>query len=572
MSAAATAPGALPDPVGSTHRPRARPGWPVVLLVVGLAVQLAPLLLLGHVLTQDGPAHVDSAWVLLHHDDPGVVGDALRENYLLDLGPVPNLLSTGLLAALLPLLGPDRAEKAVVAGFVLALVFGLRHALRGVDRRAGWLAVAALPFAGSHLVAYGFYNFVWGVALSLVAMGVALRARDGWTAARTAGLALLLLLTWSAHLMPLVAAVGVVGLLAVGRLLATRGTAGRGPALRRHVAGPALAAAPAVLLTGWYVVTGGGEHGEVVGGPSPVRVGWLLSMYRPLVVGSWWELPSALLVAGTLIALLVVAVRRGGPATTDHEATAADPALDRADRTALGLATALAALAVLLTPSRLGQEYGFLPDRLAWFPPLVLLLFCATRLPRRTTTHRLLAGLLVLAATAAALVRLPTQLQDERAAEELLSVAAQIPAGSTFLVLRFDGHEAASAPLPRAPDPLRHVSSRLAIEAEAVDVGHYEAAFPYFQVRFTAEPGIRAAIDPEREGIERVPPTVDLPAAGRDLDTVVVVGLDDAPAWVRSDDRTSRVLTDLQAGYEEVAVSGPSGYASVWRLRDTTVE
>jgi len=571
VSAAVTAPGALPDPVGSTAAPgrrRRTPGWAPVLLVVGLAVQLAPVLLLGHVLTQDGPAHVDSAWVLLHHGDPGVVGDALRKNYLLDLSPVPNLLTTGLLAALLPLLGPDWAEKAVVAGFVLALAGGLRYALRGVDRRAGWLAVAALPFAGSHLVAYGFYNFVWGVALSLVAMGVALRARSGWTAVRTLALALLLLLTWSAHLMPEVAAVGVVGTLAVGRLLATRGTTGWGPALRRHVVGPALAVAPPVLLTGWYVATGGGEHGEVVGGPSPVRVGWLLSMYRPLVVGSWWELPSALLVAGTLIGLLVVAVRRGaGPAET-----AADPALARADRTVLGLATVLAALAVLLTPSRLGQEYGFLPDRLAWFPPLVLLLFCATRLPRRTTTHRLVAGLLVLAATAAALVRLPTQLQDERAVDELLAVADDIPPGSTFLVLRFDGHEAALAPLEREPDPLRHVSSRLAIQAGAVDVGHYEAAFPYFQVRFTDEPGIRAAIDPEREGIERVPPTVDLTAAGGDLDYVVVVGLDEAEDWVRSDDRTSRVLDDLRAGYEHVAVSGPSGYASVWRLRDTGVE
>ena len=569
MSAVATAPGALPDPVGSSHRRRRRPGWAAVLLVVGLAVQLAPLLLLGHVLSQDGPAHVDSAWVLLHHGDPGVVGDALRENYLLDLSPVPNLLTTGLLAALLPLLGPDWAEKVVVAGFVLALVAGLRYALRGVDRRAGWLAVAALPFAGSHLVVYGFYNFVWGVALSLLAMGVALRARSGWTAARTGGLALLLLLTWSAHLLPEVAAVGVVGTLALGRALATRGTTGWGPALRRHVAGPALAVAPTVLLTGWYAVTGGGEHGEVVGGPSLVRLGWLVSMYRPLVVASWWELPSALLVAGTLIALLVVALRRrpGSPSDTDDDA-----ALARADRTVLGLATVLAALAVLVVPSRLGQEYGFLPDRLAWFPPLVLLLFCAPRLPRRPTTHRLVAGLLVLAATAATLVRLPTQLQDERVADELLSVAADVPPGSTFLVLHFDPHESVLAPLPREADTLRHVSSRLAMEVGGVDVGHYEAAFPYFQVRFTAEPGIRAAIDPEREGIERVPPTVDLPAAGRDLDYVVVAGLDQAPDWVRSDDRTARVLTDLRAGYDEVAVSGPSGYASVWRLRAIPAE
>jgi hypothetical protein len=49
---------------------------------------------------------------------------------------------------------------------------------------------------------------------------------------------------------------------------------------------------------------------------------------------------------------------------------------------------------------------------------------------------------------------------------------------------------------------------------------------------------------------------------------VLVVGLDEAEPWVRDARRTAHVLADLRAGYEQVAVSGPDGHVSVWRLRD----
>src|SRR4051794_9968332 len=157
--ARAAAPG-----TGAAARTTGRRRWPVVLVVLGLAVQLAPVLLLPLVLTQDGPAHVYGAWVLRHHGDDGATGAALRSAFTIDLSPVPNMLTTLLMAGLLGVLGPDAAEKTVVAGFVLLLVAGTAYALRGVDRRAGWLCVAALPLAGGEPGAYGFCHFCWGVA------------------------------------------------------------------------------------------------------------------------------------------------------------------------------------------------------------------------------------------------------------------------------------------------------------------------------------------------------------------------------------------------------------------------
>ncbi|SDX66413.1 hypothetical protein SAMN05661080_00739 [Modestobacter sp. DSM 44400] len=551
----------------------ARARWPTVLLLTGLAVQLAPWLLLPVVLTQDGPAHVDGAWVLLHHGDDGAVGELLRTHYAIDLDPVPNMLTTALLALLLAVLTPGAAEKVVVAGFVVLLVAGLHYALRGVHRRAGWLAVAALPLAGSELVVYGFYNFCWGVALALFAMGWALRRRDGWTLAGAGVLSLLLLLTWSAHLLPYTVATVVVAGLGVGRVVSDVSCDLRpARAVFRHLAGPAVAVLPSLALSVGFLVGGDGRHGAAAGWPGAARVASLLTLYRPLVVGSWWEIVPSVLVAGVLAGLLVRALR---PARVDEVLSLGAPGRAgvgraRADRVILGTATALSAVGFLLSPEQLGEEYGFLSDRLAWFPPLLLVLFCATAPPTRVSTRQLAAGCLVVAATAAVLVRLPSQLHDQRDAAEVLSVAADLPAGATFAVLRFSGNRDGVAPVPGGPDPLRHLSSGLAVRAQGVDIGHYEAIYPYFQVRFADGAELRRALDPGLDGLDAVPPWVHLAAVTGRLDYVLVVGLDRAQGWVRHAQRTTRVLADLRAGYVEVARSHPSGHVSVWRLQGET--
>src|SRR3712207_4420151 len=118
---------------------RRRPSAPAVVagvaLGLGVVVQLLPLLLFPTVLSQDGPAHVAGAWVLLHVGDDDATGAVLAEHYRTDLTPVPNMLATLLLAGLLPLAGPDGAERLLVAGLVLGLVGATLAAVRALDRR-----------------------------------------------------------------------------------------------------------------------------------------------------------------------------------------------------------------------------------------------------------------------------------------------------------------------------------------------------------------------------------------------------------------------------------------------------
>jgi hypothetical protein len=144
-----------------------------------------------------------------------------------------------------------------------------------------------------------------------------------------------------------------------------------------------------------------------------------------------------------------------------------------------------------------------------------------------------------------------------------MSVAGAIEPGSTLVVLRY----ARDSPRTGVPDPLRHESSRLAAAAGAADVGLYEAATPYFQVTFDGGPQLWRQMAPDPDGLEKVPPQVDLAAVRGQLDYVVVVGRDRADESTRGAAATRAVDRELAEHYERVAVSSPTGLAEVWRAR-----
>jgi hypothetical protein len=422
----------------------------------------------------------------------------------------------------------------------------------------------ALPLAGSQLVVYGFYNFCLGVALALFVVGLVLRTRSGWRPGPAVGLAALLLLTWSAHLLPWLVAVGATVAFALARSLddvrageRVRSVAGR------HLLAPLLATLPSVGLTAAYAVTHASSRGAVVGGFSWARIAELLSLASPLLVHSAWELVPVVLVAVVLTGLVVAAVLRRGDRQEDGGRIDGRRLL--ADRRVLGGLAVLAAVAFLVTPSRVGADYGFLPQRLAWFPLLLAALFCATGAVRSRRTQLIAASAVVLAASALVVIRLPTQLREAQLTDEVLAVADEIPPGTTFALLRYSTDDPGWAPTPTGPDPLQHVSSRLAVRAGAVDVGLYEAVYPYFQVRFTAEGNLRTAMDPTLFGLERVPPQVALSRVRGRLDYIVLVGLD--PAAVSPSDGTDRVLRELQDHYRLVSGARPDADVSVWAGR-----
>ncbi|MBW3641261.1 MAG: hypothetical protein KY451_15765 [Actinobacteria bacterium] len=520
-------------------------------LSAALLLQLLPLLLLARVVTVDGPAHLAGAAVLLSYDDPG--RDVLRRLYEVDLRPVPNMLTTLVLAGLLHLTGPDVAERLLVGAYVVLLTLGLRYALRGVHVQAGWLAVAALPFAGNYLYYYGFYNFCLSLSLTLFVLGLALRRRDGWSGQAVAGLSVLLVLAWFAHLLPLLIAGLFVAVLAVLRALPARRTGGALRAVRTHVLAPALAALPILLLTASFLASPAAERGTPVRRSAADLVLGLATLGRPLAVYSRYEYLPATAVALTLVALVVVARRSGRPSSPERQA--------------LACTAALCTVLYLASPDRYGPDYGFLNDRLSLFPPLLLLLWTAGPVPD-PRFRRLVVGALLSAAVLLAGLRVPTEIRYQRDVAEMLSVAAKIPQGSTMLSLQLWRDPAVGGPVGNQfRDPLRHQAGRLAVLLDGVDVGHYEATLDYFPTRFRAGNDLRRRIDPSLTGLNRIPPAIDLAAGSEDIDAVLVIGREQAgPALLARPD-TQRLLRDLAADYERTAVSERSGLVEVWTRR-----
>ena len=516
-------------------------------LAAAVAVELAVLALLPRVVTTDGPGHLLGGWVMAHADDP-----FLSRFYEVDPTPVPNLLATVLLAALMQVASPDLAEKLLVAGYVVLLPLGLRYALRGVDARAGWLAVAAVPFTFGYLYYYGFYNFCLGVALSLLVAGLALRRRDGWTWRSAAGLCALVLLTWTAHLLPALVAGLLVAVLAVSRA-AAQGRP-RGPALRRHVLPPALAGLPVLLLTVAFAGSDAARRGAPERDSLLALVFDLVTLNRPLVAYSHWELVPAGALAAALGWLLVRARRRW----RDGQ--------DGPERTALLVTALLVTAGYFASPQRYGPEYGFLNDRISTFPPLLLLLWAAGPPPSASVRRRGVALALGAAAVLAA-VRAPTELRYQRDVAELMSVAPHVPRGSVLLKVQL-WRDPPGGGRVRNPyrDALRHAMSRLAVLTGSVDAGHYEAVLPYFPVRFRPEANPRRVVDPTGRGLWRVPPDVDLVDVGPGPrpDVVVVLGRDRAAPQALTRPAAVRVLGQLERRYRRVAVSERTGLAEVW--------
>ena len=128
-----------------------------LLFGIAVVVQAAALTAWPRIVTVDGPDHLAGAAALLHS------GDVSQALYRVDPTPVPNLLQTLLLAALLSVTGPDGAERMLVLAYAVGLPLAMRYALRGVQPQSGWLAVAAVPFVGGYLYTYGFYDFCLGL-------------------------------------------------------------------------------------------------------------------------------------------------------------------------------------------------------------------------------------------------------------------------------------------------------------------------------------------------------------------------------------------------------------------------
>ena len=525
-------------------------------LVAASVLLAVPFVVLHHVNTVDGPAHVLGGRIL------GSLGGApiVRHYYVTSFGIDPNVLAQLMLAALMVAVSPTWAEKILVAGYVVALPLAVRYAIRSVNPSAGWLTLVWLPFVVSFMLLYGFYDFCYAMVGTPIAIGVAIRSRGKWSAPRIGTLALVLVATYFAHVVPLVMAIVVIATItavdAVGEWYDTRRLEGtrRHEVWRHVVLPPLMAVLPVCVLVVAFVGSGGG------GGLAPHRakLGYLISGLATLTLSTVsytrGEIVASLITAGLLLALAVLAARRARS--------------ERPSRLTIGLAAAFVVCVVIYfaAPDELGTG-GYLNDRLSLFPPLLLLLVCASiSMSRRVWRVAGIIGLI--AAVVAAGARLPTQRKYDDLVSEYSSVEPAIPPGTTLVALRFSLF---GPPLGYdrflQVDPLAHEASRVAADRGDVDLRHLEGQFDYYPNRFRSDlnqlAGKYLEVDYPFE------PHVDLLAynrlSGKPVQFVLVVGLRAVSATVRSDPATRAVERQLTSDYVRVLVTEPTGLVELYR-------
>ena len=204
---------------------------PRALSLAILAFQLYIPWSVKHLVTQDGPAHIYTAFVtkdlIFHrHTSP------YHELYRVQKKPLPNWTCTLLLAGILSVFGPNYAEAILMTLCLLVGYGSFAYCIGSLSQRGSPLLFANWLMQSWFLWA-GFYNFYLGMMLVPLVIGIYLRHRE-----RLVILSGSLVLLFFTHLVPAALALLTLGILGIWMR--------RGWKL-------ALALAPAAILIGAYI-------------------------------------------------------------------------------------------------------------------------------------------------------------------------------------------------------------------------------------------------------------------------------------------------------------------------------
>ena len=186
---------------------------PVLFLIAAVAPALAAVWAVPWFVTQDGPAHVYNALILVASIGGFDSTPSWRDVYTVRWQLIPNWAGTLSLAGLvasLPAWLADRIMTSVTFAGFAAAIFWLRWRVAGV-RGLRTTALLASLLALNICWLYGFTSFLLGACLFPITLGVWWPARDRLSALRLAALAVLLALGYFCHLVSLgLTALGLV--------------------------------------------------------------------------------------------------------------------------------------------------------------------------------------------------------------------------------------------------------------------------------------------------------------------------------------------------------------------------
>jgi hypothetical protein len=430
-----------------------------------LAPAIATVWTVPGFVTQDGPAHVYNAQILLESfrlDSP------YASAYTVRWRPVPNWAGHLSLMGMMTVLPPRAADRlmmtATLAGLAAAIVWLRRRVAGTAGLVPATLCAAMLALNVTWL--FGFSSFLLGACLFCVTLGIWASFEHGWGQMLAVGG--LLVAGYFCH--PISLGWTVVGMFVLA-------TCAPGPRRRHRIGRTMVCLVPLVPLVCVYRTMIHGEGAiapvwEVLDDPLSIR-SWMrqLAWVDPLTLGRkltlpfgdrpsrWFVLctPIVWFSLGMLVSLWPAAVRTGNPSTRGWWF--------------LGLVMLVAGVA---GPDTIGARHGnYLAQRTCLLGLIALVPACAWG--RRTTYVASTAFLAALTVQSALVV--DYAVRSDGVVREFLAAQPYIGKNSRIGTLLVNPRGVFRA------NPLWHVDSLLGIGTGNIVWSNYESAFYYFPVR-----------------------------------------------------------------------------------------
>jgi hypothetical protein len=409
-----------------------------------------------YVPTQDGPAHLSSAVVF----NSLLAGDAaFAGKYDLNLTAAPYWTYHAVMAPLLAAFRPLVAEKIFLFLYVALFAAAGWFATRAAAGKASALGLLSLVFATSFPFQMGFYNFMAGVPLFLLAASYYRAGRERGGGRFWIILNLLVTACYFSHLLAWGAAVLAIMVFAAW----PAGPRGRVKSLCRA----ALYLVPSYVLPAYFLLTvpKGGDFGRH-------SVGWLvreLAFVRaPVSFGPWQEAISWALAATyavLLVAAVVARLRGGRPVLRPGDAFAA--------------AALVFVVAYFALPGEAPPGVYYISERMALFPFLLITPWLAANLPRGWGRPAAWAAVVLVLAN---LVPLGLYYARENEKLRIANSGYCVVAPGRFLLPMIKDPVARE----RRVESLRHVAAYYVIAADGCNLADMAAATSYFPIKFAA--------------------------------------------------------------------------------------
>jgi len=435
------------------QRPTA--AWKAAFIVL-LILEWAPIGLLHHFPSQDGPSHLYNAAVMANRTSQPVY----REYYVVRPTPAGNLLFQVLLAGAIRLVPAHLIEPLLLTTYLIVFALAFLSLLQAVTPQYWPFSLFAFLFAASNFFQTGFWNFMFSIPLALLALRYYVRGKARPSVVWYAVLTLWGLAIYEMHMASwMVFAIAIAIFSAADLLERPRGRSWM----------PLMTLLPPLALTLAFVA--GSGYRSVRSDRLPET---LASRATPLAALSFFRsLSNADLFFTGAFALLVL----GMFAMALRRRSRAENRWLRFQPADAWLAVAIGcAAASVLAPS--AASGVFIRHRLAFYAWLFLVVWLSTQ-PWRAAWLRVCGAAVFLLAALPFLWRVPEYRRWDRDIDEFMTAGPNLPSGSTVLALDMQDTWHRVNPLLHAVD--------LFAPKPFVDLRNYEAATAYFPTQFRPE-------------------------------------------------------------------------------------